>query len=189
MNIAEFLAPKAWLQDDGGPRYVQLRQRLTDNTRYFRDKLSKVGYDLLEGQTAIVPVMLYDAKLANDVANAMLEEGIYVIGFSYPVVPEGQALVVDEQRRTLLGKADTMRAQKKQISESIGLAIKGGAEPNGPQVGQLKEQSNWISAELAGMDARLAEVSAKLDDLLLRPIPRGSIRITRKSSCRAWTSG
>ena len=70
-----------------------LREKLMDNTRYFREKLSKVGYDLLEGQTAIVPVMLYDAKLATDVANAMLEEGIYVIGFSYPVVPKGQARI------------------------------------------------------------------------------------------------
>jgi glycine C-acetyltransferase len=70
-----------------------LREKLMNNTRYFRDKLSKVGYDLLEGETAIVPVMLYDAKLANNVANAMLDEGIYVIGFSYPVVPEGQARI------------------------------------------------------------------------------------------------
>jgi glycine C-acetyltransferase len=70
-----------------------LREKLMDNTRYFRDKLSKVGYDLLEGQTAIVPVMLYDARLATDVANAMLDEGIYVIGFSFPVVPKGQARI------------------------------------------------------------------------------------------------
>ncbi|MBD3851852.1 MAG: glycine C-acetyltransferase [Acidobacteria bacterium] len=70
-----------------------LREKLMDNTRYFRGKLSKVGYDLLDGETAIVPVMLYDAKLATDVANAMLEEGIYVIGFSFPVVPKGQARI------------------------------------------------------------------------------------------------
>ena len=70
-----------------------LREKLMDNTRYFRDKLSKVGYDVLDGETAIVPVMLYDAKLATDVANAMLEEGIYVIGFSFPVVPKGQARI------------------------------------------------------------------------------------------------
>jgi glycine C-acetyltransferase len=70
-----------------------LREKLMDNTRYFRDKLSKVGFDLLDGETAIVPVMLYDAKLATDVADAMLEEGIYVIGFSYPVVPQGQARI------------------------------------------------------------------------------------------------
>ena len=49
--------------------------------------------DRIEGETAIVPVMLYDAKLATDVADAMLEEGIYVIGFSFPVVPKGQARI------------------------------------------------------------------------------------------------
>ena len=70
-----------------------LRDKLMDNTRYFRDRLSKVGYDLLEGETAIVPVMLYDARLATEVADAMLEEGIYVIGFSFPVVPEGRARI------------------------------------------------------------------------------------------------
>jgi glycine C-acetyltransferase len=70
-----------------------LREKLMDNTRYFREKLAKVGYDLIEGETAIVPVMLYDARLATDVANAMLEEGIYVIGFSFPVVPKGQARI------------------------------------------------------------------------------------------------
>jgi glycine C-acetyltransferase len=72
---------------------TELRERLMDNTRYFREKVSKVGFDLLEGETAIVPVMLYDAKLANDVANAMLDRGVYVIGFSYPVVPDGQARI------------------------------------------------------------------------------------------------
>jgi glycine C-acetyltransferase len=70
-----------------------LRDRLMENTRYFRDRMSKVGYDLLQGETAIVPVMLYDAKLANQVADAMLAEGIYVIGFSFPVVPQGQARI------------------------------------------------------------------------------------------------
>ena len=79
-----------------------------------------------------------------------------------------QALVIDGQRRDLLGKADTMRAQKKQISESIGIAIKGGEQPNGPRVSQLKEQSNWIGAEISGMDSQLAEVTARLEDLLLR---------------------
>ena len=70
-----------------------LRDKLMENTRYFRDRLAKVGYDLLEGETAIVPVMLYDARLATEVADAMLEEGIYVIGFSFPVVPEGKARI------------------------------------------------------------------------------------------------
>ena len=70
-----------------------LRDKLMENTRYFRDKLSKVGFDVLEGETAIVPVMLYDARLAAQVADAMLDEGIYVIGFSFPVVPRDQARI------------------------------------------------------------------------------------------------
>ncbi len=70
-----------------------LRDKLMSNTRYFRAKLEEVGFDVLEGETAIVPVMLYDAKLANDFANEMLKEGIYVIGFSFPVVPKGQARI------------------------------------------------------------------------------------------------
>ena len=72
---------------------TELRDRLMDNTRYFRSRLEKVGFDLLQGETAIVPVMLYDAKLATNFADEMLTEGIYVIGFSYPVVPKGQARI------------------------------------------------------------------------------------------------
>jgi seryl-tRNA synthetase len=79
-----------------------------------------------------------------------------------------QALVVEAQRRELLGKADSMRARKKQISEAIGVAIKGGEEPDGARVNHLKEQSNWISAELSGLDAQVAEVHSRLEDLLLR---------------------
>jgi glycine C-acetyltransferase len=70
-----------------------LRDKLMGNTSYFRTKLEKIGFDVLAGETAIVPVMLYDARLASDFADAMLEEGIYVIGFSYPVVPKGQARI------------------------------------------------------------------------------------------------
>jgi glycine C-acetyltransferase len=70
-----------------------LRDKLMDNTKYFRSRLAKVGFDLLEGETAIVPVMLYDAKLASTFADEMLGEGIYVIGFSYPVVPKDQARI------------------------------------------------------------------------------------------------
>ncbi len=79
-----------------------------------------------------------------------------------------RALVIDGQRRELLGKADSLRNQKKQISESIGIAIKSGEQPDGPRVSQLKEQSNWIGAELAGLDAQLAEITSRLDELLLR---------------------
>jgi glycine C-acetyltransferase len=70
-----------------------LRDKLMDNTRYFRGKLGTLGFDLLQGETAIVPVMLYDAKLASTFADEMLGEGIYVIGFSFPVVPQGQARI------------------------------------------------------------------------------------------------
>jgi glycine C-acetyltransferase len=70
-----------------------LRDKLMDNTDYFRDKLEKIGFDVLKGETAIVPVMLYDAKLASDFADKMLKEGIYVIGFSYPVVPKDKARI------------------------------------------------------------------------------------------------
>ncbi len=70
-----------------------LRDKLMDNTATFRDKLEKIGFDVLKGETAIVPVMLYDAKLASDFADEMLKEGIYVIGFSYPVVPKDRARI------------------------------------------------------------------------------------------------
>lgn len=69
------------------------RDKLMENTRYFREKLEKVGFDVLKGETAIVPVMLYDAKLASQFADEMLKEGIYVIGFSYPVVPKDKARI------------------------------------------------------------------------------------------------
>jgi len=70
-----------------------LRDKLMHNTRYFRSRLGALGFDLLQGETAIVPVMLYNAKLASTFADEMLGEGIYVIGFSFPVVPVGQARI------------------------------------------------------------------------------------------------
>ena len=79
-----------------------------------------------------------------------------------------EALVVDAERRDLLGKADTLRNQRKTLSDSIGEVIKGGAAPNGPEVSRLREQSNWIGAEISGLDARLALVTDRLDELLLR---------------------
>jgi glycine C-acetyltransferase len=74
-------------------RTTERRDRVMANTRYFRDGMSKLGFDLLDGETAIVPVMLYDAKLATTFADEMLREGIYVIGFSFPVVPNGKARI------------------------------------------------------------------------------------------------
>jgi glycine C-acetyltransferase len=70
-----------------------LRDKLEFNVKYFRDKLEKLGFDVLVGETAIVPVMLYNAALATQFADEMLKEGVYVIGFSYPVVPKEQARI------------------------------------------------------------------------------------------------
>lgn len=72
---------------------TELRDRLAENTRYFRGEMTARGFDIKPGEHPIVPIMLYDARLAQDVARDMLDEGIYVIGFSYPVVPKGEARI------------------------------------------------------------------------------------------------
>ena len=72
---------------------TELRDKLEDNTRFFRDSLTTLGYTLLPGEHPIVPIMLGDAALAGRVADAMLAKGVYVIGFSYPVVPQGKARI------------------------------------------------------------------------------------------------
>ena len=70
-----------------------LRDKLENSTRYFRQKMSAAGFDIKQGSHPIVPVMLYDAPLAQEFANRLLDEGIYVIGFFFPVVPEGEARI------------------------------------------------------------------------------------------------
>ncbi len=70
-----------------------LRNKLKDNTQYFKKGIKDAGFDIIDGEAAIVPVMLYDAKLSQNMANKLLEEGIYVIGFFYPVVPKGKARI------------------------------------------------------------------------------------------------
>ena len=70
-----------------------LRDKVHKNTKYFREKLQDSGFDIPPGLHPIVPIMLYDAKTANDFAVKMLEKGVYVIGFSYPVVPMGKARI------------------------------------------------------------------------------------------------
>jgi len=70
-----------------------LRDKLESNTLYFRQKMTEAGFDIKPGVHPIVPVMLYDAKLSQQFAARMLEEGIYVIGFYYPVVPQGKARI------------------------------------------------------------------------------------------------
>ena len=70
-----------------------LRDQLDWNVRYFKEGLSKTGLEFKDGESAIVPVMFYDAKLSQDFANELLKEGIYVIGFFFPVVPKGEARI------------------------------------------------------------------------------------------------
>ncbi len=72
---------------------TELRDTLAENTIYFRQKMTQAGFDIRKGDHPIVPLMLGDAKLAGQMAERMLEEGIYVIGFSYPVVPHGKARI------------------------------------------------------------------------------------------------
>lgn len=72
---------------------TELRDKLESNTRYFRSAMTAAGFDIKPGQHPIVPVMLYDAPLAQEFANRLLDEGIYVIGFFFPVVPKGEARI------------------------------------------------------------------------------------------------
>jgi glycine C-acetyltransferase len=72
---------------------TELRDKVWDNAKYFRSKMIEAGFDIVEGNTAIVPVMLYDAPLAIKMADMLLKEGVYVIGFVYPVVPKGKARI------------------------------------------------------------------------------------------------
>ena len=72
---------------------TSLRDKLEENTKYFKKGIKAAGFDIIDGESAIVPVMLYDAQLSQNMAARLLEEGIYVIGFFYPVVPKGKARI------------------------------------------------------------------------------------------------
>jgi glycine C-acetyltransferase len=93
---------------------TSLRDQLENNTNYFRNKMKAAGFDLVGADSAIVPVMLYDAKLSQEMANALLDEGIYVIGFFFPVVPKGKARI-----RVQLSAAHTKEHLDKAISAFI----------------------------------------------------------------------
>ncbi len=96
-----------------------LRERLSENTAYFRRKLAAAGFELKPGEHPIVPVMLHDAPLAQRFAERLLEEGIYAIGFFFPVVPKGQARI-----RTQMSAAHT----REQLDRAIAAFIKVGRE-------------------------------------------------------------
>ncbi len=96
---------------------TSLRDILENNTNYFKKAMKDAGFDIVDGDSAIVPVMLYDAKLSQTMANMLLEEGIYVIGFFYPVVPKDKARI-----RVQLSAAHT----KAQLDKAIAAFIKVG---------------------------------------------------------------
>jgi glycine C-acetyltransferase len=96
-----------------------LRDKLEENTTYFRKEMTAAGFDILPGEAPIVPIMLYDAKLSQDFANKLLDEGIYVIGFFYPVVPKGKARI-----RTQLSAAH----DREHLDQAIAAFIKVGKE-------------------------------------------------------------
>jgi glycine C-acetyltransferase len=98
---------------------TQLRDQLEENTTYFRAQMTAAGFDITPGEHPIVPVMLYDAKLAQDFAAKMLDEGIYVVGFYYPVVPQGKARI-----RVQLSAAHT----RPQLDKAIAAFTKVGRE-------------------------------------------------------------
>lgn len=98
-----------------------LRDKLEKNTAYFKNGIKKAGFDIIDGDSAIVPVMLYDAKLSQDMADMLLEEGIYVIGFFFPVVPKGKARI-----RVQLSAAHTVN----QLDQAIAAFIKVGKKLN-----------------------------------------------------------
>ena len=91
---------------EGSP---QLREQLFENARFFRAAMTQAGFDLKPGEHPIIPVMLGDAALASRMADALLERGVYVIGFSYPVVPKGQARI-RTQMSAALTRAQLERA-------------------------------------------------------------------------------
>ena len=97
----------------------QLPGRTMENAKYFREKMETAGFDLVKGTTAIVPVMIYDAPLAVKFADELLKEGIYVIGFVFPVVPKGRARI-----RVQLSAAHT----KEQIDQAVAAFMKVGKE-------------------------------------------------------------
>src|SRR5690554_5997317 len=98
---------------------TSLRDKVMENTAYFKKGMQEAGFDIIDGDSAIVPVMLYDAKLSQEMANKLLEEGVYVIGFFFPVVPKGEARI-----RVQLSAAHT----KEHLDKAIAAFIKVGKE-------------------------------------------------------------
>jgi len=100
---------------------TELRDKLERNTKYFREQMTEAGFDIKAGDHPIVPIMLYDAVVAQEMASRLLDEGIYVIGFFFPVVPKGQARI-----RVQLSAAH----DQKHLDKAIAAFVKVGREMN-----------------------------------------------------------
>ena len=98
---------------------TQLRDKLEENTKYFKTKIISAGFDVKQGDSPIVPIMLYDAALSQDFADMLLKEGVYAVGFFYPVVAKGQARI-----RTQISTAHT----KEHLDKAVNAFIKVGKE-------------------------------------------------------------
>ncbi|HLW30322.1 MAG TPA: glycine C-acetyltransferase [Brumimicrobium sp.] len=98
---------------------TELRDKLEENTKYFKDAIVKAGFDIVKGDSPIVPIMLYDAALSQEFADKLLQEGVYAIGFFYPVVPKGKARI-----RTQISAGHT----KAHLDKAIAAFIKVGKE-------------------------------------------------------------
>tara|TARA_B100001287_G_scaffold121435_1_gene102331 strand:+ start:793 stop:1980 length:1188 start_codon:yes stop_codon:yes gene_type:complete len=98
---------------------TQLRDKLEENTKYFKSKIIGAGFDVKQGDSPIVPIMLYDAALSQDFANLLLKEGVYAVGFFYPVVPKGQARI-----RTQISAAHT----REHLDKAVNAFVKVGKE-------------------------------------------------------------
>jgi glycine C-acetyltransferase len=98
-----------------------LRAKLRANTKLFRERMTALGFDILPGDHPIVPVMLGDAKAATQLADRLLDKGIYVIAFSYPVVPQGKARIRTQvsaahSEADLLAAADAFAAARDELA-------------------------------------------------------------------------
>ena len=98
---------------------TQLRDKLEENTKYFKKKIISAGFDVKPGNSPIVPIMLYDAALSQDFADKLIKEGVYVVGFFYPVVAKGQARI-----RTQISAAHT----KEHLDKAVNAFVKVGKE-------------------------------------------------------------
>jgi glycine C-acetyltransferase len=98
---------------------TQLRDKLEENTKYFKSKIISAGFDVKQGDSPIVPIMLYDASLSQGFANMLLKEGVYAVGFFYPVVPKGQARI-----RTQISAAHS----REHLDKAVNAFVKVGKE-------------------------------------------------------------